>query len=133
MTARFAALMAATLLAAGAGAGADQAEYRISDSGDYRLSYESRLEPIVINRIHSWVLHLETAAGEPVTGARFAVTGGMPVHDHGLPTEPRVTRELAPGSYLLEGVRFHMNGAWLMTISFTVDGTRDVVVVPLEL
>ena len=104
-----------------------------SESGNHRLGYESRLEPIVINRIHAWELHLETADGEPVTGAAISVQGGMPAHDHGLPTEPRVTRELGGGRYLLEGMRFHMNGFWEITIRLEAAGERDVVIVPLRL
>ena len=50
--------------------------------------------------------------GAPVHDARFAVDGGMPQHGHGLPTQPRVTRELADGTYLLEGMKFSMTGWW---------------------
>lgn len=109
------------------------AQVWVSESGRYHLRYESRLEPIPINRMHAWVLHLETAAGEPVTGATITVEGGMPAHDHGLPTEPRITGELGDGAYLLEGLRFHMNGAWEITIRLRAGDERDVVIVPLRL
>jgi hypothetical protein len=36
----------------------------------------------------------------------------MPQHGHGFPTHPRVTRELADGTYLLEGMKFSMTGWW---------------------
>lgn len=105
----------------------------LSESGNYRLDYRSRLQPLEINRMHSWVLHLETADGQPVEGAEFSVTGGMPAHDHGLPTAPRVTRELGGGDYLLDGVRFHMNGDWELRFEFDAAGRRDVVVIRLRL
>lgn len=99
----------------------------------FRVSYASRLEPIAINRIHSWILHLETAGGEPVVDADISIGGGMPAHDHGLPTAPRVTRNLGGGNYLVEGLRFHMNGDWEVELRITADDTTDTVVIPLSL
>ena len=104
-----------------------------SRSGDYRVSYESEIDPLVINRIHSWTLVITDSTGAPVEGARISIDGGMPAHDHGLPTAPRVTSEIAPGRYLLEGVRFHMAGAWEVIVTIEVDEKRDTVVIPLEL
>ncbi|MEQ8953393.1 MAG: FixH family protein [Gammaproteobacteria bacterium] len=86
--------------------------------------------PLRINQIHSWEMRLTDAQGNPVSGAAIAITGGMPLHDHGLPTLPSVTAEPRAGSYLLEGVRFHMPGQWQLDIrvehgshieSFTVE------------
>ena len=99
----------------------------------FRVSYTSQLEPIVINRIHGWVLHVETRGGEPVDDAGIAVDGGMPEHDHGLPTAPEVTRNLGGGDYLVEGLRFHMNGYWELEFTITAGGETDTVVVPLTL
>jgi hypothetical protein len=104
----------------------------VSDGGRFVLAYASRLEPITINTMHAWELTLTTRAGEPVTGASFAVSGGMPTHDHGLPTAPRVTRELGEGRYLLEGVRFHMVGAWELTFEVTTRGATDRITVVLD-
>ena len=77
--------------------------------------------------------HVEDAAGEPVEDARISVDGGMPQHDHGLPTAPEVTRELGRGDYLVEGLRFHMNGYWEIVVEIRVDGRRDTVTIPLQL
>ena len=98
----------------------------------YQLGVESSLDPIEINRMHSWVLHVRSD-GEPVEGARFVIDGGMPAHDHGLPTQPRVTAELGQGRYRLEGLRFHMHGNWEITIEISAAGKTDTVVVELEL
>ena len=83
--------------------------------------------------MHSWVLHVESASGEPVTGAAIEVEGGMPAHDHGLPTRPRVTREIGGGDYQLDGVRFHMGGYWEMQVTITTDTGTETVVIPLQL
>jgi hypothetical protein len=105
----------------------------LSRSGHFRVSYESDLQPIIINRMHRWVLSVVDMDGAPVTGAALTVTGGMPAHDHGLPTSPRVTGELAPGRYLLEGLRFHMSGEWQIEIAIEVGELSDVVVISLRI
>jgi hypothetical protein len=104
-----------------------------SDRGHFVVSYESRLDPVVINRIHSWVIHLETASGEPITDAEVSLVGGMPVHDHGFPTLPQVTRHLGDGDYLVEGMKFHMNGWWQITVTVVQAELRDDVTFDLVL
>ena len=72
--------------------------------------------------IHAWVLAVTTADGTPVEGASITVDGGMPDHDHGLPTAPRVTAELGEGRYRIDGVKFSMPGWWVLKV--TVSGPR---------
>ena len=105
----------------------------ISQAGLFHVTYKSKLHPIVINRIHNWVLRVELADGQPVTNADITVEGGMPAHDHGLPTLPRMTQSLGNGEYLLEGMRFHMNGYWEISITINAGGDRDTIIIPLEL
>jgi hypothetical protein len=57
----------------------------------------------------------------------------MPEHDHGLPTQPRVTEEINPGTYLLEGVRFHMPGKWSMVISIETEENLSTVSLDFDL
>ncbi len=114
-------------------ASAEESSSWPSRSGHFRVSYESDLQPLVINRMHRWILDVADKDGEPVSGATLRVTGGMPAHDHGLPTSPQVTRELAPGRYLLEGLRFHMNGEWQIEITIEVGELRDVAVILLQI
>ena len=104
----------------------------VTSRGVYTVSFESSLEPIEINQIHSWILRI-TSNGKPVTGASLTVTGGMPAHDHGMPTRPRVTAELGNGEYRLEGMRFHMGGDWEVSIEIKANGKTDTVVVMLTL
>jgi hypothetical protein len=105
----------------------------LTRSGYYRVSYVSRLDPLTINRIHNWVIHIESADGAPVDGAIISVTGGMPKHNHGLPTAPRMTQSLGNGDYVLEGMRFHMKGYWELTVTVDADGRRDTVIIPLTI
>jgi len=113
--------------------GATASEVWESKRGLFNVSYESELHPIEANRIHHWVLHIENAAGDPVIAANIEVTGGMPLHNHGLPTRPRITEELGNGNYRLDGMRFHMAGDWEITINIDVDGKTDTVIVTLHL
>lgn len=101
--------------------------------GHFRVRYESEIDPIVINRMHRWHLELTDSDGNDVNGASISVTGGMPAHDHGLPTRPRVTEEPAAGRYVLEGLRFHMGGHWELELTIEAGGLRDVVVIELDL
>ena len=105
----------------------------LTRSGYYRVSYTSRLEPLTINQIHDWVFHVESADGEPIEGATVSVTGGMPKHNHGLPTIPRMTQSLGNGDYVLEGMRFHMNGYWELTVTVEAGGRRDMVIISLTI
>lgn len=104
-----------------------------SRGGNFSLSFESELQPLVINRIHSWIITINDESGAAIEGAELRVIGGMPAHDHGLPTEPRMTRELGAGRYRVEGMRFHMNGAWVVEITIDASGIRDTVAIPLTL
>jgi hypothetical protein len=104
-----------------------------SRGGAFQVAFTSELQPIEINRIHAWVLYLRDADGRPLDDAVVEVTGGMPAHDHGLPTQPRVTRALGDGAYLLEGLRFHMHGLWEIVVTVTAAGQRDRAVIELTL
>lgn len=86
-----------------------------------------------VNRMHSWVLHIEDETGVAIEGALIEVTGGMPQHDHGLPTQPRVTAELGNGDYRLDGMRFHMNGDWELVVTITTNDKTSIVTIPFQL
>ena len=99
----------------------------------FKLSFVSELDPIEINRMHSWIIHIETLTGIPVEGAVITLEGGMPEHDHGLPTSPRMTEELGSGDYRIEGIRFHMSGVWEIAATITINDIQNLCVIPLEL
>lgn len=85
---------------------------KLSAAGVYRVALVPPAQAPAINQMHSWKVKLATRDGAAVHGASFAVDGGMPRHGHGLPTQPRVTRELADGTYQLDGMKFSMTGWW---------------------
>ncbi len=91
-----------------------------------------RMEPPAsgpaINQMHAWQVRLNSPDGAPVSQARIAFDGGMPQHGHGFPTQPRVTREIEPGVYALEGVKFSMTGWWDMRLAIQAGGVADTAV-----
>ena len=98
-----------------------------SAGGMYHVTLVPPAQAPAINQMHSWNVKLENQAGTPVPGARFAVDGGMPQHGHGLPTQPRVTREVATGTYQLDGMKFNMTGWWELTLNIESPQGSDKV------
>jgi YtkA-like len=105
----------------------DYSSTRVSSGGLYRLTYSPSLAPIPINQLHTWMLHLETAQGQPINDATILVNGDMPQHGHGLPTKPVVTDKLGNGNYLVEGMKFQMAGWWVIDFAVTVNAKPDKV------
>lgn len=99
-----------------------------SDRGVFVVTLESTIRPVPLRRMHRWSVRVADAAGSPVSGATIRFDGGMPAHNHGFPTEPRVTGETAPGLYRLDGVRFSMSGAWRMEFAIAAGDRIDTVV-----
>ena len=81
-----------------------------------------------VNQMHAWRIRLSAPDGTPVSQASMAFEGGMPQHGHGFPTRPRVTRELAPGVYALEGMKFSMTGWWDMRLAIQAGDASDTAV-----
>jgi hypothetical protein len=105
----------------------------VTDKGLYRVSYTPQFEPVPINQIQSWTLHLETEDGQPVANAEIKVDGDMPQHGHGLPTQPQVTAYLGNGDYRVEGLKFHMPGWWIVEFDITAGDHADHVTFNLKL
>lgn len=105
----------------------------ISQPGGLQVTMECQLVPLRINQMHSWVIRVTDADGAPVEITQLRVSGGMPLHDHGLPTQPGVTASLGEGRHLLEGVRFHMPGTWEFRLDILLPQGTESVTLPLEL
>lgn len=120
----YAALAMAALAAAGCStpANLDLSLDKNSSARMYRVALIPPAQVPAINQMHSWKVTLATADGAPVHGAKFVVDGGMPQHGHGLPTQPRVTREVGDGTYSLDGMKFSMTGWWEVTLA--IDGPQ---------
>jgi len=111
----------------------DLSTTRMSGAGRFRVAFESLETSVPLNVIHSWELTVKDQNDVPVRGARITVDGAMPDHDHGLPTRPLVTREIDPGVYLVEGMKFQMPGWWTVTFTIHSGAGDDTVTFNLQL
>ncbi|MGI9334949.1 MAG: FixH family protein [Gammaproteobacteria bacterium] len=93
----------------------------------FNVSIGAEHSSVPFNRIHAWRVHIKTPAGKPVEGAALSFFGGMPLHNHGFPTEPLLAGELAPGTYRLEGVKFSMGGWWTLALGVVANDLSDRV------
>ena len=50
------------------------------------------------------------------------------IFSHGLPTRPQVTREVADGTYLMEGMKFSMIGWWEIKLAIQAAEGADTAV-----
>lgn len=105
----------------------DLSTLRESENGHFVVSYVTDSESPQLNQLHSWTVHIEDANGEAVEDARVMISGDMPQHGHGLPTEPAVTQNLGNGDYLVEGMRFQMPGWWAVKFMVHAGGKNDSI------
>ena len=117
----------------GAPEGLDTSTEKMTDDGLFRVSISTALDPLILNEIHGWTVHVETADGEAVEGAEITVDGGMPEHNHGFPTAPEIVGETGGGDYLLEGVKFSMAGWWELKLGIAAGEQSDNVTFNLVL
>jgi len=105
---------------------------RSSAQGRYVATLEPAkpLRPRQMQTVHVTV---RDADGRAIDEAQISIDGGMPQHGHGLPTRPRVTRNLGDGIYEIEGVRFNMGGWWEFKLAIAGPGGADTVTFNLDL
>ena len=89
--------------------------------------------PLRPRQMHTVRVTVRDAEGRAIDAAQISVDGGMPQHGHGLPTRPRVTRNLGDGVYEIEGVRFNMGGWWEFTLAIAGSRGADTVTFNLDL
>lgn len=101
--------------------------------GHFRVKIAEAPSPVPVSRPHAWVVVLTDSAGKPLADARLTVSAAMPQHRHGLLSAPK-TRTLAqPGSYRVEGLKFHMPGYWEVSFEIRAGTLEDRLMVPLDL
>jgi hypothetical protein len=105
---------------------------RASAAGRYVATLEPA-RPLRPRQMQTVRVTVRDDEGRAIDAAQISIDGGMPQHGHGLPTRPRVTRNLGDGIYEIEGVRFNMGGWWEFTLA--IDGSRgaDTVTFNLDL
>jgi hypothetical protein len=105
---------------------------RPSAGGRYVATLEPA-KPLRPRQMQTVRITVRDAEGRAIDEAQISIDGGMPQHGHGLPTRPRVTRNLGDGMYEIEGVRFNMGGWWEFKITIAGDRGADTVTFNLAL
>jgi len=131
LTALLAGILAVVYLMApqwGQPTGPDVSRSKASENGLFVASFQPEAGAVRQGELETWLLTLKTKAGAPVEGAAIAISGGMPQHDHGLPTSPQATDYLGEGQYRIEGVKFTMSGWWQLHFAISATAGSDTVV-----
>jgi hypothetical protein len=105
---------------------------RLSAGGRYVATLEPG-KPLRPRQMYTIRVSIRDAEGRAIEKAQLSIDGDMPQHGHGLPTRPRVTRNLGDGTYEIEGVRFNMSGWWEFKITIAGFGDADTVTFNLDL
>ena len=105
-----------------------------SSNGLFEVTLDPQTDDAVqINQFLAWIVTIKTTDGEVVTPARVTVSGGMPMHGHGLPSQPQVSEYLGEGKYLLKGLMFSMKGRWSINLDIQSQSSRDRVSFEIKL
>jgi hypothetical protein len=105
---------------------------RPSVGGRYVATLEPA-KPLRPRQMQTVRITVRDAEGRAIDEAQISIDGGMPQHGHGLPTRPRVTRNLGDGIYEIEGVRFNMGGWWEFKLAIAGARGADTVTFNLDL
>lgn len=111
----------------------DLSRSKATEKGVFLASVEPEAGSFKQGEMHSWMLMLKKPDGTPVEDASIKVDGGMPDHNHGLPTSPQVTSHLGEGRYRVEGVKFNMGGWWVLRFAISAPTGADEAVFNLAL
>jgi len=107
-----------------------QAESR---NGHFQVVAEPDRGSIPLREYHDWIVNIRGTDGGPVQLDGLSVSGGMPGHGHGLPSQPKVQEYLGDGRYRLSGFLFNMHGDWTLRIHMVRRGVQDVADLKLTL
>jgi len=90
-------------------------------------------EKVVINKSLCFFVSLNAANAAWSKGLTLAkFDAQMPAHRHGMVTRPKI-KAIKTGEYLIEGVKFHMQGDWKLTLDLLHGKSTAQVAIPLKL
>lgn len=105
----------------------------LSRNGLFQVVASPTPERIPLREHHDWTVEVRNADGGPVKLNGLAVSGGMPGHGHGLPSQPKVIEYLGEGRYRITGFLFNMHGEWTLRFHLAAPGLQDVADLTLTL
>lgn len=108
----------------------------------YRLQWKTVPAPIPLSQLFELEVTITDRDGKPVEGATLSVDATMPQHGHGMATRPQVdpgecaadgTCRHPGGVYRVQGMKFHMQGDWLLRFAVSGPAGSDHLDVPHRL
>ena len=104
---------------------------RLAQTKSFRVTLQTDPAQIPVNEHFVMVFTVQSIAGTKIPG-QVAVNADMPSHGHGMNTKPRLTA-LGDGRWRVEGMLFHMPGAWEIYVYVGRDQAMERAVFPVEL
>jgi len=89
-------------------------------------------ETLQINQFQPLIIEIKDFTGNAIYPARIGISGGMPAHGHGLPTQPEVTDYLGNGQYLIEGMKLNMDGNWIFQFRIATPSLQDTATISID-
>ncbi|OEO28078.1 hypothetical protein VW23_006395 [Devosia insulae DS-56] len=81
---------------------------------------------LAIDRQMTWQFDIKDAQGAPIAASALRVDGGMPLHGHGLPSQPSAPQSLGGTLYEVGGIRFSMPGWWVVKVHRATPDGDDI-------
>lgn len=100
--------------------------------GTFKVALAGGRLTLAQNKLQQITVAVTRAGGQPVIDAKMTISGKARDVVRHLPTEPRVTKNLGGGKYLVEGLRFNMAGSWLLEFEVEADADKDKAVLEVE-
>ena len=96
-----------------------------SNAGNYRVIYNARPESIPSGELFGlsvWIL--DASSGEVAEDVELVVDASMPQHQHGMNVRPSHSMDES-GEHHVDGMLFHMPGAWTVTFDLEREGITE--------
>lgn len=105
----------------------------VSRDGHFQVTARPVPEKPPLREHHDWIVEVKDDDDNPVDLAGLTVSGGMPGHGHGLPSQPKLDEYLGDGRYRISGVLFNMHGEWTLSFHLAGQNLEDVADLKLTL
>ncbi len=105
----------------------DTSTTQISKKNLFIVSYAYETDPVLVGNYVKLKLRVMSTTERPIDDAWIKISGDMPAHGHGMPTQPEVTEELGNGYYIIDGIKYSMPGHWTISMQITSQGQKDNV------
>lgn len=101
----------------------------LTEQGEFMLMWQASPEPLPLNESFqlSVMVHDSTGATMLPDAELLSVDASMPQHGHGMNTTPQVTAN-GDGSFVVDGMLFHMGGDWELVFEVAEGDTEDMAV-----